>query len=60
MNETNFRIECDRAYTIITLETSKRLIFTNANNRDYIISIECVDVDNDDYALLAFLIVTSK
>jgi len=60
MDEIGFRIKCDKAYIVITLKTSKRLVLMNANNRDYITSIECVDASNDSYVLLAFLIVTSK
>jgi len=60
MDETGFRIGCDRAHIVITLEASKRLVLTDADNRDYITSIECVGASNDGYVLLAFLIVASK
>jgi len=60
MNEIEFRIECDRAHIVITLESRKRLVLIDANNRDYIILIECVDANIDDYVLSTFLIVIDK
>ena len=58
MNKTSFRIDVDRAQTIITMKSHKRLLLADANNRDYIILIECISADTDEYALLAFLIIT--
>jgi len=60
MNEIDFRIECNKAYIVIILKISKRLVLTNVDNRDYIISIEYVDANINDYVLLTFLIVTNK
>ena len=57
MNETSFRIDVDRAQTIITMKLHKRLLLADANNRDYITSIECISADTDEYALLTFLII---
>ena len=57
MNETNFRIDVDRAQIVITIESHKRLLFIDANNQDYITLIKCISADIDEYALLAFLIV---
>ena len=57
MNETSFRIDVDRTQTVITIKSHKRLLLTDANNRDYIILIKCISADTDEYALLAFLIV---
>ena len=36
MNEMNFRIGVSRAQTVITMKSHKRLLLTDANNRDYI------------------------
>ncbi len=60
MDETGFRIGCGRAHIVITLKASKRLVLMDADNRDYITSIECVGASIDGYVLPAFLIVTSK
>jgi len=60
MDEIGFRIGCGRAHIVITLEPRKRLVLTDADNRDYITSIECVGVGTDDYALSTFLIVAGK
>ena len=60
MDEIDFRIECDKVYIVITLKASKRLVLIDANNCDYITSIECVDASTNNYVLLSFLIVTSK
>ena len=57
MNEMSFRIDVDRAQTIITMKLHKKLLRADANNRNYITSIECISADIDEYALLAFLIV---
>ena len=57
MNETSFRINVDKAQIVIIMKSHKRFLFTAADNRDYIISIECISADIDEYALLAFLII---
>ena len=57
MNETNFRINIDRAQTIIIIKSYKRLLLADANNQNYIISIKYISVDTDEYALLIFLII---
>lgn len=55
MDETGFRIGCGKAHTIVTFERSKKLAFTDADNRDYISSIECINAVG--WALPSFLIV---
>ena len=57
MNVTNFRIDVDRAQIVITMKSHKKLLLINANNRNYITSIECINADIDEYALLVFLII---
>ena len=42
MNETKFRIDCERAQMIITLNPKKFFRMMNSNNRDYITSVKCV------------------
>ena len=42
MNETKFRIECERAHMIITLDSKKPFRMINSNNRDYITFVKCV------------------
>ena len=54
MNETNFRIKCEKANTIVTMKSRRKFVITNANNRDYISSIECINAD--DFTLSFFLI----
>lgn len=60
MNETDFRIECEKTHVVITLKSKKKLVLNNSDNRDYITFIECISASIDDYALSAFLIVTEK
>lgn len=60
INEIDFRIKCNKAYIIIILKISKRLVLTNANNCNYIILIEYIDANNNNYILLTFLIVANK
>ena len=55
MNETDFRIEYERAHTVVTMKSHRKLTLTDANNRDYISSIECISTA--DYVLFFFLIV---
>ena len=57
INETDFRIDVDRAQIVITMKLYKRLLLTDANNRDYITSIKCINADTDEYALFIFLII---
>lgn len=42
MNETGFRIGCEIAYSVITVDKSKSLRFVDSDNRDYVISVECI------------------
>ena len=56
MNETRFRIDCDKAHIVITMKPKKKLVLTDAENRDYITSIEYVSAEVDEFALSSFLI----
>lgn len=58
INKTSFRIDCDRSTIVIILKFKKKLIITNSNNRNYISSIECIDISIDDFSLLAYIIIT--
>ena len=44
MDETGFRIDCDKFHIVIILNFKKSLRMMNSNNRDYITSIEIVFV----------------
>ena len=57
INETKFRIDCDKAHIVITMKSKKKLVLTDVENRDYIMSIECISAGIDEYALSSFLIV---
>ena len=59
MNEIDFRINCGKSHIVITLKSRKKLYMIDFDNRDYIISIEYISADKNDYALLAFLIYAS-
>ena len=43
MNETDFRIRCERIYVIIILNFIRFFKMTDLNNRIYIISIKCIN-----------------
>lgn len=60
IDKIDFRIKYDKIYIVITLEASKRLVFIDANNRNYFISIECVDANINNYILSMFLIIANK
>ena len=55
MNETSFRIDCDRTQLIVTMNVNKSLRMTDSNNRDYIISMKCVSFANDVISSLFIL-----
>ena len=44
-DETGFRIGCGRGYTVVTLHKKKQIRLIDAENRDYITSVECVSAD---------------
>ena len=54
MDETGFRIGCGKANTVVTMESRRKLVITDADNRDYISSIECISAGG--FALSFFLI----
>lgn len=57
-DEIDFRIEIEKSQMIITEEITLSLYQTDADNRDYITSIKCV---NDlDYAFSSMLILTER
>ena len=56
MDETGFRINCGVNHLVMTMET-KKIIFTDPRNRDYIISIEFIYAATDGWFLFAFLII---
>ena len=48
MNETDFRIECEKSRIIITLITKKSSSrMTDLNNREYIIFVEVINAADD-------------
>ena len=58
MNETSFRIECERSRMIITLITRKpssRMI--DSDNREYITSIEVINVADN---IISFFFIFKK
>ena len=57
MNETNFRIDCDRAHLVMIINVNKSLRMIDLNNRDYIISMKCVNFVND---VISFLFIILK
>ena len=48
MNETDFRIECERAQMIVTLNPNKPLRMTDSDNRTYLTSVESISSDGAD------------
>lgn len=40
MNETNFRIECDKTHSVVTLNVNNSLCMIDLNNRNYITSMK--------------------
>ena len=57
MNKTDFRIDVNGVKIVITIKSHKRFLLTDANNRDYIISIECISADTNECALSTFIII---
>ena len=57
MNETDFRIDCDRAQLIMIMNVNKSLRMTDSDNRDYITSMKCVSFADD---VILFLLILSK
>lgn len=55
MDETGFRIGYRNDYYILTLNKQFFQLLNDPDNRDYIISIECIDII--DYFLFSFLIM---
>ena len=55
MNETEFRIDCERAQMIITLNSKKFFRMMDSDNRDYITSVKCVS--STDEIILSMLII---
>ena len=55
MNETEFRIDCDRMYIILTVNFQKFLRMMDPDNRDFVTSIETIDADGDIIPLMFFL-----
>ncbi len=56
MNETSFRIDCERAQLVITFNSRKSLRMMNSNNRDYIIFVKCINVS--DEMIFSLIILT--
>ncbi len=56
MNKTSFRIDCERTQLVITLDTRKSLRIIDPDNRDYIISVECISFS--DEMILSLIILT--
>ena len=57
MNETSFRIDCDRTQLIVTMNVNKSLRMTDSNNRDYITLMKCVSLTDD---VISFLFIISE
>ena len=55
MNETSFRIECERSRIVVTLNVTKNIRMTDSDNRDYITSIESVNAVDDTMSSLLIL-----
>ena len=47
MNETDFRIDCERSRIVITLDVNKKIRMTDSNNRDYVTSVKIVNAIDD-------------
>ena len=45
MDETGFRISCGIASCVVILNKTKSLRFVNSNNRDYVTSVECINIE---------------
>ncbi len=56
MKETEFRIDCERTQIVVTLDTRKSLRMTNSDNRDYIISVECISSTDEVISSLIILV----
>lgn len=56
MNETSFRIGCERAQMIITLNPKRSFRMMNPDNRDYITSVKCVS--SADEVIPSMLIIS--
>jgi hypothetical protein len=56
INETSFRIDCERTQLVIILNTRKSLRMTNLDNRDYILCVECISSDDEMIFSLIILI----
>ena len=55
MNETDFRIDCERSRIVITLDVNKNIRMTDSNNRDYVTSVKVVNAIDD--TILTMLIM---
>jgi transposase-like protein len=47
MNETSFRIDCDKTQLVITFDPRKPLRMTDSDNRDYITAVECISASGE-------------
>ena len=47
INETSFRINCDKAQLIVIMNVNKSLRMIDSDNRDYITSMKCVSSADD-------------
>ncbi len=54
MNETDFRVNCEISHLMMTL-SQRKVIITDSDNRDYIISAKCVNETDD--SISSFLIL---
>ena len=52
MNEIDFRIGCESAQMIVTLNFNKSLRMTDSDNRDYITSMKCISSTEHVISLL--------
>lgn len=57
MNEIDFRIDCERNRSIITLNATKSLKMTNSNNREYVIVVKSI---NDEDETIPFMLITQE
>ena len=58
INEIEFRVEIEKSQWVIIEEWNKSLYQTNVDNKDYIISVKCID--NSRYTFPSMMIMIEK
>ena len=57
MNETEFRLDCEKFCIIITLDIKKSFKITDSDNREYITSIKIISVDDE---IISSMLIVKK